>query len=245
MPHFVFSSVWLPPASATPRGAELPRGHPAKNKQSFLRAEQKEEKAGKNKQTEVEMMSRVQEEGATKSRNTAPSPATVKMWGGFSSPCLPLAQLSPGKHRHNHFCNLTEWWNSLSWKDLTAHAGPSMGRDTFPYARLLPALPSLAWNAAGREGAATAARAPCARAWGWEPQGLTECCSGAVGKGPGAPISRQPCPGSLHLLLSCGASNRPGEEKKAEPHSLKLSVRINCFDWHSWVRQMNERSNIR
>lgn len=74
---------------------------------------------------------------------------------------------------------------------------------------------------------------------------VDKCCSGVVGKGLETPncwnesLGRETCRDFLHQLLSHGLSNRQGEQKKAEPCTLKMLLRINCFDWHSWVR-LNE-----
>lgn len=53
-------------------------------------------------------------------------------------------------------------------------------------------------------------------------------------------LERETCRDFLYWLLPPGLSSRQGEEKKAETCNLKLLLRINCSDWHSWVR-LNER----
>lgn len=101
MPHLVFSGIWLPSASATAWGAQLLKGHQSKIRiSSFLRAEQKErKKEGKKNPAETSKDDvKSQGEGATKGRNTAPSPAAVKMWGGFSSPLSSAVNWKIQKH---------------------------------------------------------------------------------------------------------------------------------------------------
>lgn len=47
MPHFLFSGLWLPSASATPGGAELPKGHPANGQHQQIPQSRRKEKGGK------------------------------------------------------------------------------------------------------------------------------------------------------------------------------------------------------